>query len=175
MGRHASPLTRVRGTVTALAVTVSVGVVASLTACAPASDSQEAPVADASEETGFLDYEAAQQEYRDAIERLGGPKGYTYPEAFREDTGGLFQVGYGEGRAVYHWNCAWAREWLDARGNDPEAAAEALAQYESVIDTRVFRKSWDPESVQKPFLEAVEKAKLGDPSAIRRDVEINCP
>lgn len=160
---------------TALVVTASAGVIFSLTACAPGSDSQEAPVADASEKTGFLNYEAAQQEYRDAIERLVAPKGYTYPEAFLDDTDGLFQVGYGEGRAVYHWNCAWAREWLDARGNDPEAAAEALAQYESVIETRVFRDSWDRESVQKPFLEAVEKAKLGDPTMIRRDVELNCP
>lgn len=122
----------------------------------------------------ILDYAAAQREYADAVAKLPAPEGFSYPAQFSARTDELFEEGFGEARAVTFWNCAWGQEWLLLRADDPAAAAEALNMYESVKDTDVFARLWDEVSIQQPFLDAIERARLGDPSRVQADVQANC-
>lgn len=134
-------------------------------------DEQTSPA----EYTALLDYAGAQAEYRDAASRLAAPTGYEFPDTFDAAEDELYQVGYGEARAVTFWNCAWGEEWLRLRTDDPAAAAVALEAYGSVASTEVFQTTWDPVSIQQPFRESIERAELGDPAMVQADIQANCP
>ena len=103
------------------------------------------------------------------------PPGYEYPaepDLGREDA--LYEVGYGRTDAEDFWNCAWGKEWLEFRTKDPERAERAFKTYAAMKGTDTFRIAWDEESMQKPFLESLEAAELGDPSLIRTDMDVAC-
>jgi len=125
----------------------------------------------------FLDLQGMINEYQKAAQNLELPEGYSYPKNpfENEEDGGFYEQGSGENDAVFLWNCAWGKEWLNTRGVDEERAAEAFAIYASVRDTDTYKRAWDPESIQEPFEAALEAAQLGDASAIQEDIMINCP
>ncbi len=126
-------------------------------------------------EIQLLDYKAALEEYRQAAAALTLPAGATFPEDPLGAQDEAYQEGFGTGRAVFYWNCAWGSEWLAVRDSDPEAAQTALDIYESVQETDTFQQNWDKVSIQDPFIKAVEAARLGDPTLVQDDIALNCP
>ena len=156
-------------------VVVGLMVAATLVGCS-ADRSTEAvePTAAPEPEQTFNDVTGASEEYDAATVKYALPDGVTYPPAPFTDPDGQYQAGYGEGRVVFFWNCAWAKSYLAKQGVDEVGAAAALEQYASVRDTDTFKLNWDPVSIQQPFEAAVEAAELGDPSAIQKDADINC-
>ncbi|MDR2722247.1 MAG: hypothetical protein LBB54_00760 [Cellulomonadaceae bacterium] len=81
----------------------------------------------------------------------------------------VYEQGFGESVAYSYWMCSWQREWLEQRGTSDEAASHALAVLATFPDTPGWRW-WDPESAQSHFLSMIEKASLGDPTEMQKDV-----
>ncbi|MCU1421159.1 MAG: hypothetical protein JWN36_810 [Microbacteriaceae bacterium] len=163
-----------RGTVGAAAAII---VVATLAGCstrsADTSPSSPADVPAPSQTvTGVA---GARAEYDAATKKYALPEGFTYPPAPYSDSSGNYEAGYGESDAVRFWNCAWGKTYIKLRTVDPAAADNALTQYAALENTPTWSKALDPESIQKPFLASIESAKLGDPSAIANEMQINCP
>ena len=105
------------------------------------------------------------------------PAAATYPDisTFNLYSDGTFQDGFGEGRAVYIWNCAWASEYLKQEDKSSESALHALEVYASMEKMDPYINDWDDQSMKIPFVAMVEGARLGDSSGIQRDTDINCP
>ncbi|MCL2848556.1 MAG: hypothetical protein FWE61_00755 [Micrococcales bacterium] len=85
-----------------------------------------------------------------------------------------YSVGYGAVNAMMVWNCAWGDKYLHDLETDPEAAAHSLDMYASVTERPEFRNSYDPVSMQPYVHEVIEQARLGDPSGIAYDQQVNC-
>ena len=61
-----------------------------------------------SADRGFTDFEHIEDEYLETISNLDWPEGVTLPESLEgEDTGGSFQIGYGDTRASNLWEYCW--------------------------------------------------------------------
>lgn len=128
------------------------------------------------EESGsFGGIDDVREEYRVTAAGHSLPEGVGYPEPPYQDESALYERGVGAGDAVTFWNCSWGRSYLAAFGSDEAAASAALDEFAAVEETETFRRSWDPDSLQKDFFAARDAAVLGDPSAMRQFIEPGCP
>lgn len=158
------------------AVVVAIIVAVAATACS--AQPPTVPIRPSSSPTAngdsFNSVKGASEEYVQATKKYELPPGYVYPASPFSEGSGDYQAGYGTQEAVIFWNCSWGKQYLqDEAKNAPEAAAD-LDRYASVEDTETYKKYWDPQSVQSYIVASIASAKLGDPSAIERNVSINC-
>lgn len=94
-----------------------------------------------SADRGFTDFEHIEAEYLETISNLDWPEGVTLPESLEgEDTGGSFQIGYGDTRASNLWEYCWMKEWLDSYNTDPERAQKALEELKPLLICHIWEK-----------------------------------
>lgn len=130
-------------------------------------------------EGGFTSRDEINDSFRGSISELQFPPGTTPPTAVpgidADPAGTSYQKTYGDTRAHYVWQCAWEKEWLDTRATDPSAAAAALEQLGKAPAMPYLA---DPQrtddATRRMFRENLDKAALGDPSAMQEDVDVNC-
>lgn len=125
-------------------------------------------------EQSFNSITSVVDEYNIAATEYTLPDGQSYPPPPFEDDRGLYEVGYGTMVVVNVWNCAWAREYLASNGVDDARASEALTQFAAIVDTDVFREHYDSQSLQPLYEQAIENARLGDPSGVQSIVDGGC-
>ncbi len=135
--------------------------------------SEEAPPSGL--EQTFEEHSSAVDEYLAAQEAYQLPVGQSWPEPRFTDESGSYESGYGESEAVLVWNCAWGREYLARRGDDPAAATAALEQFAALTETEAYDVYFDPVSVHPVIESAIENAQLGDPAGIQSIVTGGCP
>ncbi|TXK16368.1 hypothetical protein [Homoserinibacter sp. GY 40078] len=146
-----------------------------LAACAVEAPDPVEPPPSAQGETTFTDFGSAVDEYWETADEFELPDGYSYPDPSFNDVSGSYQTGYGRGEAVRVWRCAWGTTYLTAFGEDPTTATEALEVFATIVDTDVFANSYDPASMQPVIRDAIERARLGDPSAMQSITDGGCP
>lgn len=130
-------------------------------------------------EGGFTSRDEINDSFRGSVSELQFPPGTTPPTAVpgidADAAGTSYQKTYGDTRAHYVWQCAWEKEWLATRAADPAAADAALEQLATAPDMPYLA---DPQrtddATRRIFRENLDKAKLGDPSAMQEDVDVNC-
>lgn len=97
------------------------------------------------------------------------PIGETGPDG----AGVVYEPGYGRQSADYYWFCSWASRVVAGRVTEAQRR-QALDRLVGIRGTYYYTNALDPES--KPFFDQVlTSATLGDLSALRRDVQLNCP
>lgn len=139
----------------------------------PNEQSQSAQNGDASAQ--FTDKAGIEQEYRESLGKLEFPAGYTPPETMDNLTADQYEKGFGDTRASFVWECAWKRDWLDTYGTNPDEAKKALQQLQTAKDMPYMQGNKVDDAMRQALQEQLDKAALGDPSAIQQDVEVNCP
>jgi hypothetical protein len=124
----------------------------------------------------FLNAAGYDREYDREAATLRLPAGYGWPaKAPGIMPNASWQPGNGQSTADGYWFCAWQREWLAARqAADMHRAGDALAEIRRVTATHLYRVASPPPD-QKYYDDLLAKAALGDPSAVSRDVQLNCP
>ena len=127
-----------------------------------------------SADRGSTDFEHIEDEYLETISNLDWPEGVTLPESLEgEDTGGSFQIGYGDTRASNLWEYCWMKEWLDSYNIDPERAQKALEELETAFDMPYMGEDRCDDATRNYLRENIDKAKLGDPSGFMECIEVN--
>ncbi|MDG4773993.1 hypothetical protein [Solwaraspora sp. WMMD792] len=124
-----------------------------------------------------------EQEYWAETEALELPAGVTWPPVIHQEPapdhegvlrGHSYEPGFGRGQAQGVWFCIWQKEWLTQRSGAPERADAALVQlnaYKGMVNYQEYSDAM----VRAAVDEQLEKAALGDPSLMAKNVEINCP
>lgn len=120
----------------------------------------------------------ATDEYRSEAATLALAPKWSWPEqpieAVAPDGSGMvYQPGFGKQAADNYWYCSWASHALAARPDSKQRTA-AITELGRMRSMYYYTTALDPES--RPALDQVLKtAALGDMSALRRDVKLNCP
>lgn len=78
----------------------------------------------------------------------------------------LYQPGVGTTEVDFAWACAWSKEWIVASTTDPARAENALRQLDGFKDLPVWSR-WD-EAGRNLTLDAISRARLGDPAPMQR-------
>lgn len=154
------------------AVTLSIALGAMSLAGCTGSESTPSPGSSGSQDV-FRTYEQAVDEYHKTANTLTLPTGYRFPTDPRigDKTSDMnYQEGVGAEAAVYYWYCAWINDWLVLRTTNPTQAQKALDMVASVLETDVYKNSWQSIPVDK----GIEAARLGDPSFFQDEATANC-
>lgn len=150
------------------ALVASVGLVAVTGCTSTRDDSSEASVS----------RDGVNAAYRASIAELKFPRGYAPPRTVADidddPAGTTYQETYGDTRAHFVWQCAWEQEWLDARDTDPVEAELALGQLGTASSMDYLADSRADDATRGFLAENLEKARLGDPSGMQEDVDVNC-
>lgn len=124
----------------------------------------------------IVNYDQMQQEYKNSVENLAWPHGYTPPsEVSGENPKGNYQEGFGDTRASQAYECAWAKQWLATYSSDSGKAKEALEALEKVPEMGYMSSERADDATRRFFKDYLDRAKLGDPSGFQEDVQANCP
>jgi hypothetical protein len=124
----------------------------------------------------LLTYEEMVEEYRAKVSEYPFPlpEGVSFPERPREpDEPTLYEPGNGIVQADSYWECAWIREWLLHRTEEPGRAEAAMAWLDRSVETE-FRQRF---VVSDPAIwteEILGRAKLGDPTHLREYYDSSC-
>jgi hypothetical protein len=111
------------------------------------------------------------RQYRAAQAGLSLAPGATWPAGyFPHDT--VYEDGIGKERADGVWICSWEAAFLKP-GNTPTQRSHALAELQTVKGMFLYRSGFDANSRASMDSE-LNKAALGDPSAIESDYHANC-
>jgi hypothetical protein len=135
---------------------------------ANAGDAGEAPA-------HFLTYEGMVAEYRATLATLSWPPGTKPdPNPLSTDMASNYEVGYGEGDAVDRWMCAWGDVYLKNRTKEPAVAKDALDHWATVTELPAWDGAYSDPHTREVILDAISKARLGDPSVLRSLQVANC-
>lgn len=89
-----------------------------------------------------------------------------------DDLGGepvVYFPGYGTLRANDYWRCRWEAYALEASGAERTSALEQLESYVDLPAVNTFATEGLPS-----FEESLDKAMLGDMTALQADSDLNC-
>lgn len=115
--------------------------------------------------------QAALDEYASTASAFPLPPGETYAPLPLSD--GNDRIVYDDDAAamtaLLAYQCAWERQYL----TDLPDGEEALAALRRLPQDALWVRHMDAEG-QRVFSDALRRADLGDPSALRSDVEVNC-
>lgn len=101
------------------------------------------------------------------------PPGMTYPPYPSLDPNGAYQSGYARAVIEFQAQCAWFDYWAKAIANNDRAAMErASKMWDEMRTWGTFKEM--PADSQRYLEGIVERARLGDPGGLIRDVELNC-
>jgi hypothetical protein len=121
-----------------------------------------------------VDYNGYNREYHTEARKLTLPSIYGWPkDAVGPKTNAMYEVGSGMSHADYYWFCAWERRWL-AHLDSPSLARADLAMLNRIKTLHEYRVA-SPPADQRFIDNMLDRAELGDPSSIQRDVRVNCP
>jgi hypothetical protein len=125
--------------------------------------------------TKVMAYAEMVTEYRAALDTLSWPAGATPdPQPVSSDKSTSYEVGYGEMEAVSRWQCAWGGAYLANVGAHPAAAAAALDQWASITTLPAWDRAFSDPNTRRLLLDAIAKARHGDPSVIQSLQRANC-
>lgn len=125
--------------------------------------------------TQVMSYDGYATEYRLALGTLSWPSGVTPgTDPMNADRLANYEVGSGEGDAVARWQCAWSKEYLTHRADNPPAAQKALEVYASIQTLPAWKRSYSDPNTRAVIIDSLSKARLGDPSAIQEIYRANC-
>jgi hypothetical protein len=85
-----------------------------------------------------------------------------------------YEVGAGEGDAVARWQCAWGADYLSSTGARPAEAAAALDQWASITKLPAWDRAFSDPNTRRLLLDAIARARRGDPSLVRSLQAANC-
>jgi hypothetical protein len=124
----------------------------------------------------YLDAAGYDREYHREAATLRLPAGYGWPAKAPGIVPDMsWEPGTGQSSADTYWFCAWQREWLVSRPLvDHHRADAALAEMRHITQLEIYRVASPPPD-QKYYDDLLAKAALGDPGAVSRDVQLNCP
>lgn len=153
------------------ATMLAVALTATLCACG-----QQNTGSNASSERNIVSYDEINKEYKESVAKLDWPDSYSPPVDLEgEDTGMVFQEGYGDTRASMLFECAWEREWLSTYTTDNMKANAAIEQLSKVPEMGFRSPQRCDDATRRYFNDNLTRAKLGDPSGFQETVELNCP
>jgi hypothetical protein len=146
------------------------------TSARPAEAGPVANAGDAGEvPTHFLTYDEMVAEYRATLPTLSWPPDMTpNPDPMETDRSSNYEAGYGEGDAVYRWQCAWGDVYLQNRTKHPAVAKDALDHWASVTKLPAWNRSLSDPHTREVILDAISKARLGDPSVFQSIQVASC-
>jgi hypothetical protein len=125
--------------------------------------------------TQMMTYDEMVAEYRATVPTLSWPAGVAPdPHPVTTDRSSSYEVGFGEMEAVDRWQCAWGGEYLANLATDHAAAAAALDQWASVTSLPAWDRAFSDPNTRRLLLDAIAKARRGDPSVIRSLQVANC-
>lgn len=124
----------------------------------------------------FVNYDKINAEYKESLKKLELPPGSKPPaDLVEEDKSAVFQVGWGDTQASNYYECAWQKEWLEAHGKDAKREKVALEHLEKIPEMPFVKdKQRADDSVRNYVNDYLEKARLGDPSAIQEQAPFYC-
>lgn len=116
-----------------------------------------------------------EEEYRESVAKLKWPAGYEPNQKLE----GLnpevtYQEGFGDTMASTVYECAWTGEWLQKYAISSDEAANALIELEKVLEMGYLSEARADDNTRKWVISAIEKAKLGDPSGLQQNYDVNC-
>ncbi len=149
-----------------LRVLLVVGVVLAATGCSTASSSSTPGWIGASDYEKERAAEAARLQWPNGAPASFGPAQQEY-QGVRMS----YQSGAGATDADQAWFCAWSKEWLDGRTADANNANTALTQLEGITKLAIWPNLMGG---QQGMSDALDKAKLGDPSGILQTRQYFC-
>jgi hypothetical protein len=126
---------------------------------------------------GLTDADGFQAELDSAMAITPIPAGATWPDFLSADPNVAYSAGGGRAWVELVSMCLWEVEWLHARAA-ADAAREALARTTIIgfpdwysTDSVFFQPDGSRAAYLAPIVAGV---RIGDPTALARDVELNC-
>lgn len=127
------------------------------------------------EEEEFRSQDEISEEYAESVEDLTLPEGAEFPGIREPEEETVYAEGVGLVDSQWHWLCAWQVEWLEAfaQGDEPRATV-ALDELGKAPDMEFFSEEYLDDGGRQAFADRYDRAQLGDPSGMQRDVDLNC-
>lgn len=123
----------------------------------------------------FVNSDGYNAEFRMEQAVLQLPTSYLWPRTAPGSVKDLsYQPRTGTSTADTYWFCAWERQWLDDQSGAASSAVERDLTFMQAVKHRELYLVASPAGDKKYYDDLLARARLGDPSQVARDVQLNC-